>query len=131
MRECVPTGRRVFDRPWSAAGGLAVEDDVERFGDAGRFAVAPLQGEISLLQDLEQLAARPRYPALDRADGALADRCRLLIGQAAGADHDQHLPLALPELPEGPAKIGEFEVRVLRRRRGGPLARDVVDGLYL
>src|SRR5260221_6890401 len=131
MRECVPTGRRAFDRPRSAAGGFAVEDGVERFGDTGRLLVAALQGEVSLLQDLKQLAARPRDPALDRADGALADGGCLLIGQAAGADHDQHLALALSELPEGPAKIGELEVGVLRRRRGGPFAGNVVDRLYL
>src|SRR5439155_23924607 len=117
--------------PSSAAGRLAVEDDVERLGDAGRFAVAPRVRQIPLLQDLEQFATRPRYPALDRADGAPADCRRLLVGQAAGADHDQHLPLALSELPERPAKIGELEVDVLRRRGGGPLAGNVVDRLHL
>ena len=70
--------------------------------------------------DIEQrgeLRARAVDAALDGADRAAADRGRILIGEAGGADQDQGFALVLRKLVERGAKLLELEMRVLRGLR--------------
>jgi len=62
--------------------------------------------------DIEQrreLGARPVDAALDGADGAAADRGRILVGEAGGADQDERFALVLRKLLERDAKLLELE----------------------
>src|SRR5882724_2444778 len=57
-------------------------------------------------------------PALDRPHRALADRSRLLVGEARRTDEKQSLALAGRQLRERHTKFLEFNpARLLRRRR--------------
>src|SRR5262249_38622693 len=55
-----------------------------------------------------QISSRPGHPALDRADGAAADRRRLLIFETIRPHQDQRLALLGRQLGEGAAEIVEF-----------------------
>src|ERR1700704_4272723 len=67
------------------------------------------------IQQGAEFGARAVDAALDGADRAAADGCRVLIGEARRADQDQRLALVLRQLVERCAKLLEFEMRVLRR----------------
>src|SRR4030088_3214086 len=69
------------------------------------------------IEQRRQLRARAVDAALDGADRAAADRCRVLIGEAGGADQDQRFALVLRELFERDAEFLELQMRALRRLR--------------
>src|SRR5579871_3392587 len=64
-------------------------------------------------EQLDELGAGAAETALDRADLDFADRRRLLVGQAVGANQDQHLALLQRQPGERAAKILEVEVALL------------------
>src|SRR5882672_9019683 len=81
---------------------------------ANRFIGPEILGAVDVEQGAE-FRSRPVDAALDGADRAAANRRRVLIGEAGGADQDQRFALVLRELFERGAKFLELEVRALRR----------------
>src|SRR5690606_34112369 len=73
-------------------------------------AVIALAGD---LQHLLKAAAGAADAALDRADGAIADLRRLLVGEAGGADQDDRLALVLRQRLQRGAEVAQIHGAVL------------------
>jgi hypothetical protein len=96
----------------SGAGLLSVAADHGAHGIIG--------SKVLRAVDIEQrgkLRARAVDAALDGADRTAADRSRVFVTEAGGADQDQRLALVLRQLLERDAEFLEFQMRALRRLR--------------
>ena len=60
------------------------------------------------VQDFHQRLAGARHPAFDRADGAFADRGRVLIGKSARAHQDQRLALFVGQAAQRARRVGQL-----------------------
>src|SRR5512132_1715989 len=78
---------------------------------AGGLVRAKIFGTLDREQ-IGQARARAIDAALDRADGAFADRRSFLVGEAGGADEDQRLALIRRQLRKRRAEFLEFKPAV-------------------
>src|SRR6185437_1694014 len=84
---------------------------------------------VAAVENLYQGLARAGNPAFHRADRAFADRRRIFIGKAAGADQDQRLALLVGKMFERAHRVGQFRgMNLILATTRNPFGRVLIPG---